>query len=405
LTLLVLNRRGISELIPGWLGELSGDLVLVTARSALARSTPTAALAGYREVIVVDDYDGPDVDDLIVQVGRRHGVQRILSCAEVDVVRAARAREALGLPGQDLVSAHAFRDKYTMKTTLASAGIPVAPMSLVHTADDLRRFAGDHGLPIVVKPRDGGASVGVQVLRDEAAVGRRADSLPDGGPGLLAEAWIEGDFFTIDGLMARGEVLQIWPSWTSPNLATVAEGRPLLSWMLVDTDRRKRPIERLVAEAIRALPGPAEVTAFHAEVFHTPADRFILCEIACRPGGCGHVTVYERALGVNLYQATLRGQAASPEPPLNNTASPLGMGGFVWFPPLQGVLRAVPANCPLPGAYDYLASGVVGRRYEKVRAVSNHIARCFVAGRTDEDLEAKVRAIGRWWGQESAWSH
>jgi biotin carboxylase len=404
MTLLILNRRPISHRIPGWLDDVDRDLVLITARSSITEEALSHCRHRYRDIFIVDNYDHPQVDDLIVDVALRHKAGRIVSSAEADVVRAAKARGKLSLPGQDLASATAYRDKFQMKSLLAQAGLPVAPMRRVATASDLHDMVRSHGLPVVVKPRCGGGSVDVKVLSDRQAVDDVAAALsnnPD--EQLLAEAFVHGDFFTLDGLMSGGRVLQIWPSRTSSNLSTVAECRPLLSWMLTPSEELNRRICDFVRGVVGALPAPADVTAFHAEVFHTPDDEFVLCEIACRPGGCGHVPVYEGALGINLYGATLRGQAGCTEPPVDMTAKPKAMGGFVWLPPRAGVLQQLPETCPVAGVYHFSTTGKVGARYSGAKSVSDNIAQVLVAGPPDRTVESTVRALAAWWGKACVW--
>ena len=378
------------------------DLVLITARSAITAEILSDCRDEYRDIVVVDDYDHPKVNELILETALCHRPARIISSAETDVLRAAKLRSALSLPGQDLASATAYRDKFYMKSLLAQSGLPVAPMREVTKAYDLRNFVRAHGLPIVVKPRAGGGSVGVKVLADEKGVDRLGAQLSNNAS-LIVETFIDGDFFTVDGLMAGGHVLQMWPSRTSPNLLTVAEGRPLLSWMLPGKDELNRRIRDFVEAVVRSLPSPSEVTAFHAEVFHTTADRLVLCEIACRPGGCGHVPVYEHALGVNLYAATLRGQAGCSERPIDLTERPKAMGGFAWFPPRAGILRRLPQKCALEGAYRYSASGRVGTKYVGATSVADSVAQVLVKGPPDRNLEPTVRALVSWWEEACIW--
>jgi biotin carboxylase len=404
MTLLILNRRPIVDRIPDWLDEIDRDLVLITARSSVTGEALSRCRHRYRDIVTVDDYDHPAVDDLILQTARQHRAARIISSAEVDVIRAAKVRGALSLPGQTPVSARVYRDKFQMKSLLAQAGLRVAPMRRLVAAGDLHDMLRSHGLPLVVKPRCGGGSVGVRVLSRIEDVDDAAARLPNqADEQFLVEAYVSGDFFTVDGLMSDGGVLQIWPSRTSPNLSTVAQCSPLLSWMLPRSDDLHRRISDFVGAVITALPATTEVTAFHAEVFHTPDDELVLCEIACRPGGCGHVPVYEDALGVNLYAATLRGQAGCTDLPIDMTAQPNAMGGFVWLPPRAGVLRELPGACPVDGVYRYATSGKIGTRYGGAKAVSDNIAQVLVRGPSDRSVEDPVRAIAAWWEKACMW--
>src|SRR5215469_15999066 len=130
MSLLVLTRRPRLADLASWLGEHAGSCVVLTTRSAC----PDAASEAFRHVEQVADYNASEVGEAIVGLARRFGVRRIGSLNEVDVLRAAAARRLLGLPGQDLASAVAFRDKYVMKSLAFAAGLPVARMRLVRSA-------------------------------------------------------------------------------------------------------------------------------------------------------------------------------------------------------------------------------------------------------------------------------
>jgi hypothetical protein len=402
-TLLVLNRRRFAELIPVWLQDIDRDLVLITARSVVTDEVLSRCRGAYREIVVVDDYDHPEVDDIVFVAARRHAVDRILSCTETDVLRTARARAALSLPGQGVASAIAYRDKFEMKSIVAAAGLDVAPMRRLHAPSDLEDFVRAHGLPVVVKPADGGGSVGVEILSDRRSVERRSAALAaDASAPHIVEAYVEGEFYAVNGLMAGGEVLQMWSFWSTPNLSTVAEGLPLFQWMLLPDDDLNRRLQAFARAVIRALPAPPDVTSFHAEVFHTPDDEIVLCEIACRPGGNGTVPAYEHEFGVNLYAAMLRGQASGRRPD-DLRPGPSGLGGWVTFPPRAARLARLPERCPIDGVYSYTTSGRVGAAHSGAHASADHIAQVLVSGPLDRSLAPTMQRIAEWWEAACVW--
>jgi biotin carboxylase len=405
-TLLVLNRRPLVESIPGWLSDIDPSVVLLTAASAVRPGTLDRVADRYREVVLVDDYAGESVETLALELARRHRVTRVLSTAEVDVLRAARIRERLGLPGQDVRSATVYRDKFRMKSVAAAAGLPVAGMRRIDAPRDLADFADSCGFPIVVKPVDGGGSVGVAVLSDATALHEWIASVGTSEPhGLLAETWVSGEQVVVDGLMAGGEIVQCWAlRMRHPYLTTVAEARACVGWMLPRGDALGERARDFAARVVRALPGPAEVTAFHAELFHTADDRLVLCEIACRPGGTCHVPAFELAFGVNLYAASLRGQAGRRDPVSERADDPRMLTGWAQFPPRAGRLLAVPAACPLPGVHAYSHTAAVGTEYHGARSVADNIARVLVAGPAGTDLAGRLAEVEAWWAANCRWA-
>ncbi|MGK5627812.1 ATP-grasp domain-containing protein [Streptomyces sp. URMC 123] len=406
MTLLVLNRRPIVERIPEWLADAGTGLVLVTARSALAGGVLERVRDRYEEVVAVDDYDGPAVEESVTGLAARHRFTRVLGTTEVDLLRAARIRERLGLPGQGRASALAYRDKFLMKTLTAAAGLPVAAMRRVRSAADLREFAGRAGFPLVVKPVDGGGSVGVRTLAGPAELERllAGEAAALTGGTAIAESWVGGDCYVVDGLMAAGRVVQSWPvRMGRSNLSSVTSSRSVTGWMLPRGHRVGERARDFVAEVIAALPGPEEVTAFHAELFHTPDDRLVLCEIACRPGGVGHVPAYEHAMGVSLYGATLRGQAGLAPSPRPLVTDPDALAGFCWFTPRPGTLRALPAHCPLEGVRRYVPRAAPGSVHHGARSVADHVAQLLLAGDPAEDLGPRMAEAEAWWEANCLW--
>jgi biotin carboxylase len=405
-TLLVLNRRPIIEQIPGWLADLGEEIVLITSRSAISENTLAVVGDSYREIVAVDDYHASNMYGLIVKTVQQHACRRILSTAEADVLRAARVRAELGMPGQDLLSAHAYRNKVTMKRHLVAAGMPIDLPAEIRNANALRDFARDHDFPVVVKPCDGGGSVGITVINGPAALERWVQNASeDVWRTYIAEAWVNGPVYHVDGLMSAGSVIQSWPSrYGHPNLATVTESRPSSSWMLSADHPMFDRLRSYVQDIVTHLPAVTDVIAFHAEVFHSPGDNLMLCEIACRPGGVGIVPTYELAFDVNLYAATLRGQAGvSPSEFACNPAPEL-MAGFVWFPPFAATLHSLPAECPVDGVYRYEPVGKAGHRYERPRSSGDHLARVFVAGTVCKDLEPVLARVESWWTETACWA-
>ncbi len=79
------------------------------------------------------------------------------------------------------------------------------------------------------------------------------------------------------------------------------------------------------------------------------------------------------------------------------------MAGFVWFPPRAGVLERMPERCPLDRVCCYETKAEIGASYTGARSVADHIARAFVSGSADEDLEPKLDALDAWWNEQCVW--
>ncbi|MEU7060498.1 hypothetical protein [Streptomyces sp. NPDC046197] len=397
---LLLNTKHIVSRLHEWFPDAARELVVVTTRADIPPADDAEYARRFRHLEVVTSLAEVS-DDAFVELARRFGVRRILSLGEREVLRAARIRAALGLPGQSLASATAYRDKHVMKSTLAAAGIDVAPMRKFQTNDELADFTRQVGYPVVVKELDSGASNGTLVLMDEQAL-CSLPALPTGSS-RLAEAWIEGDFYHVNGLMKGGEVVlgvpsrNLYSDWFS-----VAFDAPAMTGMLPDEHPLSEKLRRAAQRVVAALPAVPDLCAFHLELFHTADDRLVVCEIACRAGAALVADIHEAVLGVNFHGASLLGQAGRGD---QVDIRPSGERlGFARFPPARGILRALPDSCSLPGVVSYLSCGDVGRPYDGTTALGPHIAE-MVFRLTERDTEAELQQVEQWWDNNVVWEH
>src|SRR4051794_23609901 len=202
----------------GWLGD-DANIRIITAPSAVeGMAVPPPGLT------TVADYDTSGLVEVaaLAEYDRRP-YDHLLSLSEYDLLRAARLREVLGIPGQDTASARAFRDKVTMKNHWRRGGVPAAAHAPVETATDLLAFAREHGYPVVVKPRSGTGSRGVSVLADAAEAERWLAGEWSLGLAELSnwmvEAFVDGEMLTVDGILDGDRFDLCWPSTTTSCLA------------------------------------------------------------------------------------------------------------------------------------------------------------------------------------------
>ena len=142
----------------------------------------------------------------------------VMSWDEALIVEVAHVAHELGLPGAGIDAIEGCRDKPLSRTLLAEAGLPQPGFEFV--ADEARavEVADRLGYPVVVKPRAGGASIGVVLAEDAGAV-REAFHIADdaslhGSPayvgGALVEEYLRGPEISIDGAVVDGEYLPLF---------------------------------------------------------------------------------------------------------------------------------------------------------------------------------------------------
>jgi hypothetical protein len=148
--------------------------------------------------------------DLARVLHAAHPVTRIALFGEQDSDRAAAIGAALGVTTHSPDTVRWVQDKNAMRARLRAAGLEDTPAALVADRAGLRAFAAEHGLPLVIKPNGGTASVGVSVARTPADLDGCFDraAAEQGGfraRGVLAERFFEGPQFSIEGFAEDGE--------------------------------------------------------------------------------------------------------------------------------------------------------------------------------------------------------
>ena len=121
--------------------------------------------------------------------------------------------EMLGIPHSGcsaFVSAVAF-DKYSCKSYLRDADyVKLAPDAFVRKGMDVNAFAKDAvarlGLPLFVKPTDGGSSFGISKVKEADALVSAVNFAFSEGPAVVVEKAIAGEEFTCAAYTSHGQV-------------------------------------------------------------------------------------------------------------------------------------------------------------------------------------------------------
>ncbi|WP_256104152.1 ATP-grasp domain-containing protein [Streptomyces sp. ODS05-4] len=403
MTTLVLHRGSLrANPYERWLADHGEKIVLLGSAEQLAlfgEELPSGSPYVHAEVLA--DYDtGAHVAERAAELIEEFGVTEVVACQEFDIERAAVLRERYGLPGQRPDSALVYRDKWVMKQAAVAAGIPVAAHALLRSGEDLRRFAGRHGLPVVVKPRKGLLSVGVAVLREERHLEdwlREAGPLTgaDGEPQWLAEVFVEGSMCHVDGTVLDGRIATLWPSQYCYALADFRDRKGRVDIALDPADPVARELVAFGERVLAAFGGP-EHFAFHIEVFRTPDGELVLCEAASRAGGAGVRDVQRELFGFDPMEYPVRRQLGLPVD-AGRRRDPERIAGQLLFTKRPGVLRSLPDPGTLPpGVVKYTAYARVGDTVADASHSGDFLAAFIVAGADRAETEARIRVAETW---------
>jgi len=291
--------------------------------------------------------------DAIAAAHQRSRFDAVVSVDDTALVLAARASEALGLPGNPSESTAAATNKAVFRDILKSAGLPGPWFRDVALSADPRVLAREVTYPCVLKPlflsasrgvmRANGAVEFVAAFQRIARILIEPDVAPRGGElagRLLVEAFIPGAEVALEGMLGEGEFrLLAWFDKPDP-----LDGPVFEETLFVTPGRHPVPVQVAAVAAVdaaaRALglrTGPV-----HAELRLSPSAGGVtpvVVELAPRSigGHCSRSLVF--GMGMSLEEVILR-QALGLAP--GSQEREARASGVMMLPiPRAGILRAV----------------------------------------------------------------
>src|SRR5262245_3920566 len=131
--------------------------------------------------------------------------QLAISMSEDGLLPAATVNARYGLGGASLITVHLLRDKWAMRCRLNSLGISQVAAREGSTLHDLKQFLLEHGGPLIVKPVDGTASVGVFLagcVEDANEIWKELQELRSGR--FIMEEYLTGPEISVESFSFAG---------------------------------------------------------------------------------------------------------------------------------------------------------------------------------------------------------
>lgn len=381
---LILNRPPL-EYFPyhEWLSDLGYTISLI-APLELRSAISNLSRAIYKDIVLVENYDTSDeVEKVALDIASRTHIDCLIAPSEIDLVRAGRLRDRLGIDGQSEASAIRFRDKFAMKSRLCEASVPVPKFALLAEAakrtSDWRRC----GQTVLLKPRDGFGSKGILKVNsdqsfEEAIKLIRETSCVDE---YYIEEYIDGELFHVDGVIRDGLWVTGWPSRYLYKPLDYSLGAHGGSYMMAQSPLAQELID--FAKAIIIGMGAPSAASFHAEIFRTSDGRLLAGEIASRTAGNKIRDVIQVGLGVDLTREWVRAQAGAPSSCLPQLPQRLaGWAGIRRFP---GVVVRLPEQPSSAEILSYHFQAGVGEQISAAKDATDNIV-SIVCCAYDENL-------------------
>jgi len=259
-------------------------------------------LTHYEEVKNVCEPKG--VLDAVRFIQRHAHVDRLEAVVEAHIMPTAQVREAAGIPGTSVRTAHLCRDKPAMKAALRAGGVSCAASDAVSSLAEARTFAERVGYPLIVKPPDGaGASGAARVDRDSELIVAAAALGLQHGRTIAIEEFIEGHEGFYDTLTANGQVVHDFVCHYYPNVLEAMRTRwispQFIATNRIDSAPGYDEIKAMGQQVIEVLG--LETSATHMEWFSGPKG-LKFSEIGCRPPGVRAWDLYNVGNDMDLYR-------------------------------------------------------------------------------------------------------
>ena len=292
--------------------KLNVEVVIASEEAA------TTADRSPRHSLVLDFSTPAVATQSILEFAKTHPIAAIVGVDDDTTLLATIASEALGLPHNPVESAKATRDKYRLRHTLATRGVPCPKFNRFSIHDDIAVISNQVDFPCVIKPLSLSASRGViradnprefteafqrvtTLLRAlEAAADTDTESVFSD---VLVEDYIPGIEVALEGILLEGE-LKTLALFDKPD---PLEG-PFFEETLYITPSRLSPdiqdaVQSATAEAAVALGlrhGPV-----HAELRYNTEGAHLI-EIAARTIGGLCSRTLRFGTGMSLEELVIR---------------------------------------------------------------------------------------------------
>ncbi|MER7485561.1 hypothetical protein ABTY20_06520 [Streptomyces sp. NPDC126497] len=322
---------------------------------------------------------------------RTHPISRVIAVHERAVLLAAEMRSKFGLAGLDHDTALRFRDKVRMKEAVRAADAARVPdFAALDSMDDLTKVDWSTGRK-VIKSRWGLAAKDLYIVESLQEARGITAGLDLSGSHYEIEEFVTGQIHHCDSVVQDGRITF---SSVGKYLADPASYSPggIFGTVLVREGELVRRITELNTKVLAAL-GLQDGTT-HLEVFHTPDDELVFCEVAGRPPGGIIPPVLQWQYGFNIVEAQIRIDAGLDVPLGAGPDTAQGTCGFIAFYPGGGEARGIDAGrMDELGVVEHIRHGSAGNGRGGVRHSTDFLDSYVIKAPDDSSLTHRIARI------------
>lgn len=389
-----------------WYPFKSKDIVLFTSYSVMNIDYLKNWQDIFRTIEFFENYPSNDTVELkLIEYIKQYDVENIIPMTEVDILRVCAAKEKFGIMGQAYNDAVLFRDKIAMKQHADKHNISVPYYKRIRNVIDLTDFIGQVDFPIIVKPILGRGSLKTLCLTNESELFQVLDqgliSNTSRYPDLLAEQYIDGDIYHVDGLQLNHNVEILNISKYVNNCLSFVNGAYLGSYTLAIDNPLRNKVTTFANQILDSFPLYRN-SLFHIEVFVDRNQNIFLCEIACRLGGNGINDEVKLQQGVDIKLEYIKAECCI-DTQFTKLYHDQKISGRLLIPPKEGKLISFPKSCDMPGVINYQIRGKEGKDYKKMQMSNDEIANFLLLGQSEDEMNENMMQLVNWFDKEVIW--
>ncbi|PXX58144.1 biotin carboxylase [Nocardia tenerifensis] len=339
----------------------------ITAMVAVPRLRRMLHPGECARVLALDDRAATDEWVALARaVHEREPIHAVGAFGEYDQRRAAAIADAFGMPFHAPSVIDRVYDKTLMRQRLREQGVDDTPAAPIDSPQDLKHFADEFGLPLILKPRSGSGSENIVRVSSAAELDAALAQL-DGD--RLVERYLEGTEISVEAFSENGihRVVGITRKFIDADFVEIGHG-------VREATAADEPVADYVCSVLDALGiafGPT-----HTEVIRT-ADGPRIVETHTRAGGDQIPQLLRAATGIDLVELAVR----------------QSLGERVL--PVLDALLAEPGRPSRAGAIRYRVPPASGRLvrvdHRDEAAAVEHVTGCTVLKEPGEPLVTPMR--------------
>lgn len=152
-------------------------------------------------------------------------IDNVLCFDDQEQMRVAILADQLNLPFHKLETIKNIRDKYLMRDILRKTGLENIQSASINCIQDIHNFISEVGFPIILKPRSGLGSIGIEKINsyEEVESAYRRSITEMGNNSLVAEQFITGQEYSVEIFCEHGEYLILSTTHKFKNPVTFVE--------------------------------------------------------------------------------------------------------------------------------------------------------------------------------------